>query len=75
MFLCSPKIFAIFSFVPTPSVEAIKRGFLNLVLDRSKTPPNPPKDASDPFVFVDLAIGAIIFISFSAFFISTPADL
>src|SRR5438093_13680262 len=66
---------AIFSFVPTPSVEATRTGSRNPAAFRSNRPPKPPRSASAPARRVALANGAMRATRASPASMSTPASL
>ncbi len=54
---CLSSINAIFSFVPTPSVELTRTGFLVLWTFNEKSPANPPMPVMTPDLKVLLTIG------------------
>jgi len=61
--------------VPTPSVPDTRIGSSNPISLRSKSPPNPPKLASDPLRAVSLTNGLIIFMKEFPLIILTPESL
>jgi hypothetical protein len=65
---------AIFSLVPTPSVEETRIGSTNPAAFRSNSAPNPPSPPITPAREVALASGLIASTSASPAAISTPAS-